>query len=291
MLRISSGYDFRVPPTKTGSYPRSQGLNCPASKRTRRAHREVRWLVRGQRVAGAACHGYPRVCSRSRVLGGSIGRGPERPWRARSRCTFFTNRARPGLPSCRRTDRQDARGTIEPIVGYAVARVQLCEESLSMADTDTEYQDARPSTAQAKVGAARLVRASVAAVTILAAAGTGYLASRLWPLPTRPQPVVSLASTVSLETRVPEARVARPGAALSKVPDVVAPSRPAARAEPKEAAAQPKEERRRLRRSCPHHPPPLRHPRRPSKPKSTAARRPGSSRRTARLEPIRLAAI
>ena len=89
------------------------------------------------------------------------------------------------------------------------------------------------------------MRASVAAVTILAAAGTGYLASRLWPLPTRPQAVVSLASTVSLEAREPEARDAQPGAALAKVRDVVAPaasSQPAARAELEEAAAQPKEE-------------------------------------------------
>jgi hypothetical protein len=114
-----------------------------------------------------------------------------------------------------------------------------------MTHTDTEMQDAAASTAQSKVGAARLVRASVAAVTILAAAGTGYLASRLWPLPTRPQPMVSLASTVSLEARVPEARETQPGAALAKVPDVTAPaapSQPAARAEPEGVAAQPKAE-------------------------------------------------
>ena len=58
--------------------------------------------------------------------------------------------------------------------------------------------------------AARVVRFLVAAIVVLASAATGYVGSRIWPLPTFSGPMVHLAAAGNTSSTEPELREAEP---------------------------------------------------------------------------------
>src|SRR5438876_177182 len=94
-------------------------------------------------------------------------------------------------------------------------------------------EDAVPLAQFEPVTAARLSRALLAAIVVLASAGTGYVGSRLWPLSAFSSPATHLAATGNAGSTESASRA---GAALSSTPaskaDAAAPSpsQPAAKA-------------------------------------------------------------
>lgn len=76
--------------------------------------------------------------------------------------------------------------------------------------------------------AARLVRFLVAAIVVLASAVTGYVGSRIWPLPTFSGPMMSLAATGNTGSIEPESREGAPplAAQVSKPAAATDPSAP-----------------------------------------------------------------